>query len=287
MSALLNTSPSPNPGPGNNPVSGNKPGPNPDPGDGGRAEERQPWLHTLRVSSIRREFDDTWSYFLELPAQEIPALSFIPGQFIHLVAPGSPVSKPTVRHMSIASIPEDGHLRIAMSLASGSPYKQAFRSLRPGQYLQVFGITGAFTLDSLPERTPLVFIAGGIGITPIMSLMRHIAEKQLNHPWSLIHVANTHLFRSEIDQRFPENPRIYCSRRGIDSALDSLGLPVRKAEDRPRMGTPPPGRGHRAFEVRSAQYFLCGSGGFLETISRKLQDRGISPESIRREDFDH
>ncbi|KGE70965.1 ferredoxin--NADP reductase [Spirochaeta lutea] len=277
MSALLNTSPDPTPDSKKSHV----------PKDGGHGNAHPPWLHTLKVSAIRHEFDDTWSYFLELPPEKNPALTFIPGQFIHLVAPGAPVSKPTVRHMSIASIPEDGHLRIAMSLASGSPYKQAFRSLRPGQYLQVFGITGSFSLASLPEKTPLVFIAGGIGITPIMSLMRHIADKQLNHPWGLIHVANTHLFRSEIDQLFPENPRIYCSRHGIDSALDSPGLPAREAEERPQIGTPPPGQGHRTFEVQSTQYFLCGSGGFLASITRKLLDRGIPPESIRTEDFDH
>jgi ferredoxin-NADP reductase len=229
-------------------------------------DRKKPECRYLPVTEIRREFQDTWSYFLSFPDTSDPITTFVPGQYIHLVAPNAPVSKPTVRHMSIASIPEDGHLRLAMSLASRSPYKQAFRRLKPGDTLGVFGVSGTFTLQTLTPGTPLIFIAGGIGITPIMSLIRHIAAGSLDHPWKLLHVANTPLFKNEIADIFPDHPRLYCNRSGIDSSLETL-LP-----------SPQPTNQH---------YFISGSNSFLHALTSRMVARGITPATIHTEDFDH
>lgn len=101
--------------------------------------------------------------------------AFIAGQYVTITLPGlkNLPPKEQFRDFSIASPPEDGeYISIALR-RSESPFKKEL--LRDDRMPEVImeGPKGVFIL---PERLPqpVVFIAGGIGITPFLSIMRHL-----------------------------------------------------------------------------------------------------------------
>jgi ferredoxin-NADP reductase len=97
---------------------------------------------------------------------------FLPGQAIWLGAHGQDVRRP----YSIASSPEDalrdGRLELLVGVdASGEPGPHL--TLEPGRLVDIDGPVGRFTVPELPSATRFLFIAGGTGISPLRSMLRH------------------------------------------------------------------------------------------------------------------
>lgn len=220
------------------------------------AEPRDLSFHPAVLESLRREYAEVYTYAFR-PAEP---LVFEAGQHVHLSAPGVEVSKPMVRHMSVASAPGDELLEFSMDLATDSAYKQAFRAAQPGQISQIFKIGGEFTLE--PGATgPIVFLAGGIGITPIRSLIRHLEQTGRPRLWTLLHVSrDAFLYREELS-RLPF-PQQRVGRPQVEGALRRL-----------------------MSEQPQAIYYLCGSRNFLDGISQALRDLGLPEGQLRTEDF--
>ena len=74
------------------------------------------------------------------------------------------------RPLSIVSAPHEAQLTFATRI-SDSAFKTALKALQPGAGVSLVGPVGTFTLGEVSDR-PVVFIAGGIGITPFMSMIR-------------------------------------------------------------------------------------------------------------------
>lgn len=103
--------------------------------------------------------------------------SYTPGHYIFVGFPDTPSIKPLA--FSLASAPSEPFLVIAMR-DSHSPWKQAIKIAKIGQNLEISGPYGAFALHYHP-KTPAVFLAGGIGITPFRSMIVEEKRKQFPH----------------------------------------------------------------------------------------------------------
>jgi ferredoxin-NADP reductase len=106
-------------------------------------------------------------------AFEKPAgFTFKPGQSVDLtlVDPPETDAKGDRRALSIVTAPFEGELVFATRLRD-SAFKRVLWNLKPGAKVQVDGPFGSFGLHSDPARAA-VFLAGGIGITPFMSMIR-------------------------------------------------------------------------------------------------------------------
>lgn len=102
-------------------------------------------------------------------------VGFLPGQFAEITVPHSQADSRGVRRsFSISSPPNaDGQVSIAVRVPEkSSTYKKALLDLQPGQTVHVTGVGGDFVLPK-DASVPLVFVAGGIGITPFLSQLRH------------------------------------------------------------------------------------------------------------------
>ena len=74
--------------------------------------------------------------------------------------------------------------------------------MQPGQHIYLDGPFGSFSIDRQPHAKGYVFIAGGIGITPIMSMLRTLKDRRDQHPLILIYANNRWedvTFREEIE----------------------------------------------------------------------------------------
>lgn len=190
-----------------------------------------------------------------------PGVSFRAGQWLHLACQAQPSDRSMVRHMSIASAPHEGLVEFAMDLASGTPYKTTMAALRPGDQVAAFKLRGEFTVAEAPPG-PLCFLAGGLGITPIRSILRDLGHRGSKVTRQLVHVSRgPHLFAEEL------------------SALD---LPQTRTDH----------AGWNEFKADlfrgagpSTVFYVCGSQRFLDGIQADLAGAGVAPDRILSEDF--
>jgi ferredoxin-NADP reductase len=106
-------------------------------------------------------------------------VSFEPGQFAELTVPHSGVDgRGSRRSFSIASPPNpDGRVSFALRVPeNSSSFKKALLALEPGDTVHATGIGGDFLLPSDPSE-PVLLVAGGIGITPFLSQLRHESSR--------------------------------------------------------------------------------------------------------------
>lgn len=120
-------------------------------------------------------------------------LSFSAGQYIELEVPHRrPDARGTRREFSIVSAPEDlPILRIAFRDGRGpqSSFKKALAGVSPGDSLPVTGVWGDFVLPRDPESR-ILLVAAGIGVTPFVSQLRHLALSGAHRDIVLVYVAS-------------------------------------------------------------------------------------------------
>ncbi len=111
----------------------------------------------------------------ELTFRAKQRVNFLPGQYAELTVPHARADRRGIRRtFSISSPPKrDGTLSIAVRMPwKPSTYKKALLDLAPGQTVHATGVGGDFVLPK-DAAVPLLLVAGGIGITPFLSQLRH------------------------------------------------------------------------------------------------------------------
>ncbi len=194
-----------------------------------------------------------------MPNQPIP---FQAGQWIHLAAAEEPSDRSQVRHMSFCSAQGDGELEFTMDLATGSPYKEALRALEVGETVAAFKIRGEFPLPETIDL-PVFFLAGGIGITPMRSMLRDRVGRGKNlEDWALLHVSRgSCLFETEL---LGYGGRQWRMNRGAFQEIGEQILARQKPETR---------------------WWVSGSERFVEGMTELLRAQNIAEDKVKVETF--
>ena len=114
----------------------------------------------------------TWRFDFEKPE----GFQFKPGQYggFTLIDPPETDTGGITRRFSLLSAPHDKHLTIAMRIQQ-SAFKRVLKDLPINSEVKFAGPTGNFILHE-DNNVPAVFLAGGIGITPFYSIIKHTAQ---------------------------------------------------------------------------------------------------------------
>jgi ferredoxin-NADP reductase len=131
------------------------------------------------------ESENIWTFYLK---PDRP-LDYTAGQFIELTLKHhSPDSRGEKRWFTLSSAPSDEFLTITTRInqVKSSSFKKALTRLVPGQELTMSEPMGDFVLPKLIQ-TPLVFVAGGIGITPYHSILNWLIGTHAKRPIQLIY----------------------------------------------------------------------------------------------------
>ena len=220
----------------------------------------------------------TMAFHFQKPA----GFTFKPGQAMDVILLDSPsADAETTRHtFSIVTAPYEDKLVVATRMRD-SAYKQALKSVAIGSPVRLEGPSGSLTLHG--DRTrPAVFVAGGIGITPFMSVLRHATNNQLEQRILLL----------------------YANRRPEDAAfLDELQLLEGRNKNFQLFATmtqmdksrrPWNGETNRVDEVlitRAAGdlsapvYYVAGPPAMVEAMRQRLNGIGVGDDDIRSEEF--
>ena len=231
--------------------------------------------HDLKVIEVKTETPTIRSVRLGLGADEF---SFKPGQYC-LVS--LEVGEKKEDHaFSIAASPTRSGPLLFSTRRSDSPYKKSFFSLQPGDSVTVMGPMGRFVYDEASSYT--VFLSGGIGITPIKSMMEYVADRGLDHRLIL-------LFGNRSPDEIP-------FRRELDElAMKHSNLDVVHVVSRPDGGgepwSGPVGRIDEILirrhvpEFDRARYMICGPPGMVSGLRRLLEGMKVSGNQVKIENF--
>ncbi len=110
------------------------------------------------------------------------SLSFLPGQYFEwTLGNRRPDSRGVRRYFTISSSPTENDIRLGVRLEKdkGSSFKKSLLNLAPGQKIYAGNLSGDFTLPK-NKNEKIVFIAGGIGITPFRSMISFMLDKNEN-----------------------------------------------------------------------------------------------------------
>lgn len=151
------------------------------------------------VTDIQKEADGVWTIALTAPAG-VQRFDFLPGQFHFLTfrrAAHLPVEE---HHWTISSSPaETGLLR--STIKESGDFTATIGKTKRGDTALVYGPFGRFSYVLHPEERDLVFLAGGIGITPFMAMLRHMRDTQAKRTVTLVYGNTTErdiVFRDEL-----------------------------------------------------------------------------------------
>lgn len=209
-----------------------------------------------------------------------PGVEFRPGQFAWLKL-GESAFVFEEHPFTIASAATQPWRKEFTVKALGD-FSEILSGLRPGRRVHLDGPHGAFTLDGL-RSDGFVFVAGGVGITPMLSMLRTMADRGDRRPVllvvagrtadDLLHRADHEHLEQRLDLRLveilEEPPQDWHGEIGwlTRDILDSA-LPGRR------------GRWH-------FDYFVCGPGPMVAAATRILEeDWGIADRRIHTELFD-
>jgi ferredoxin-NADP reductase len=121
-------------------------------------------------------------------------LHFIPGQFLELSLPHKHADSRGIRRtFSIASSPNDEYIRLGITTSNlGSTFKQELLKLKKDTELRVTQIGGDFVVPKSSE--PLLFVAGGIGITPFRAVLDDLINREDHRDIVLLHALRSEDF---------------------------------------------------------------------------------------------
>lgn len=249
------------------------------------AEAPHGWegFSNFRVVRKERESDIITSFYLA-PADGGPVPDFKPGQYI-TVRVATPCGHTTMRNYSLSDKPGQGSFRISVKRETGAKADtpKGFVSnylhdiINVGSIVEVGPPCGEFFLDTeARHERPLVLLAAGIGITPLMSIVRAALDVTPDRRIVFVHACL--------------NEKVQAFRKTLDELAASHGnLSVHyRYSDAPTAG----GSGvidaaliDALVPDRDADYYFCGPKPFMVNIYQELLARGIPASQVYFEFF--
>jgi uncharacterized protein len=225
------------------------------------------------------------------PADHTALDVFLPGQHLlfKLHIPGHEI--PAFRYYSFSDIYIDQYYRVSVKKEC-VPDKDILRMglcssyisdvVKEGDFLEARGPSGDFYIN--PEEVhPLVLIAGGIGITPLLSMLKSIAQLNPQREVYFFYGVNEqgeHSFQGELNalKKKPTNFKIYTyynrvqpgDIKGVHYDYEGF-ITVEKI--------------HELLPAIHMDYYICGPGGMMHAITEALEKCGVAKEKIHTESF--
>jgi predicted ferric reductase len=231
---------------------------------------RRPW----RVVEVRPDVVSTWSLVIEPDGHD--GLSFAPGQFAWLKIGGSPWS--VEEHpFSFSSSAEQPAL-LAFGIKELGDFTSRIGQVPAGCRVLVDGPHGSFSCDLQPADA-FLFIAGGIGISPILSMIRTLADRGDRRPIRLVYACGRWErvgFRAELEKLEGRLDLriVYVLEEGHEGWTGPTGYVTRKVLE-PLL----------AEDVPSRQVFLCGPDAMMMVVERVLLECDVPRSGISMERF--
>ncbi len=202
--------------------------------------------------------------------------TFTAGQFIELTLPGHvEAGHPAHRWFTISSSPHESEISITTRVgdAAHTPFKRALDQLALGAEVSISEPMGDFVLPMLLQ-TPIVMVAGGIGITPFHSMLNWMSHTKEDRPVKLLYSVRTEddiIFQDSFERSHThativvEHPAAaWGGERGRLTAEMIIG--IEKPTD-------------------ESLFYLSGPEPFVQSLQADLRQHGVSNQQIVVDEF--
>lgn len=233
--------------------------------------QKKPYL----VETVVPQRGDVWNLVLRPRGHE--GLRFQPGQFAWIALEISPF-RMREHPFSFASSAETPD-RIEFGIKALGDFTKTIKDVKPGTKAFLDGPYGVFTSDRYENTAGFVFIAGGIGITPIYSILLTLADRDDERPMTLIYSSKTWediTYREEINALknrldltvihvLREPPDNWSGESGyVDKELLSRYIPKRPA---------------------TRNYFICAAPKMMDRVEQALHDLDVPVTHVHMEHY--
>jgi ferredoxin-NADP reductase len=203
-----------------------------------------------------------------------------PGQYfwVELVDPPYHDEKGARRHITAVTSPSQRGVLGLCTRLRDSAFKRSLAELPVGAEVEVEPPKGTFVLPDDPSH-PLVFVAGGIGITPFRSMLRYIEDERLPHRVTLIYSSRNRASAAFLDEL-----------EAIERANQNIRLIVTMTEDEAWPGEQRRIdtdflKSHLGKSLNEASYMVAGPPGFAKAVSAELEQAGVDSARIATDSF--
>lgn len=243
------------------------------------APSKGKWSGRLRVSRIFQETPDVKTFRLMNPLGGVLPFGFLPGQFLTVTV--APDGKPVRRGYTVASSPtQHDYAEITVKHEEGGVVSGYLHDhVKEGDQLECSGPSGSFIFTGR-ECKCILLIGGGVGITPMMSVLRYLTDRSWPGEIYLlygIHSPQDFIFRDELDylqRRYP-NLRVVVT-VSHPEGTDWKGPTGRISKELIAQSVP---------DLASRYVHICGPVSLMEAIKKALVELGVPAERIKSEAF--
>ncbi|MFG6146904.1 FAD-dependent oxidoreductase [Halobacillus sp. B23F22_1] len=175
--------------------------------------------------------------------------------------------KDSIRPFSVASSPSEGVIRITTRISEQpSEFKKALLELEEGLKITMSGPVGSFYLK---EKTPTLFLAAGIGITPFRAIVKQLEAEGDTHEKTieLLYLdSKPHIYKHELDELSADTSiNVHF--------LDSIEDMYHKTDQ------------FLASHKNNAHYFVAGPKSMVESMTNHLRKNHITKKNIKKDAF--
>lgn len=246
------------------------------------------WIDYRDFKVVKKvsESDVITSFYLDAVDGE-PFPSHQSGQFITIKAniPGEAYTH--LRQYTLSCAPGDRYYRISVKredALNGNPAgivsSYLHNQVEEGSILPISAPGGDFILDKQDDR-PLVLISGGVGLTPMMSMLETVIKSNPGREVTFIHAAKSgkvHAMRDRINEITEKHPQVTAY-----TIYDNPGPEDEGFYD--KQGYIVEAWLSSVIPTTDAAYYYCGPTGFMDAVHQHLTNLGVTAEDIHYEIF--
>ena len=220
------------------------------------------------VSKVEQHNDA--AVVLELDIESVPPV-FLAGQYVNIHVPGSAAH----RSYSFSSAPGESKIRFLIKRIPGGVMSTWLQSAQLGNKVEMTGPLGSFYLRAV-ER-PLLFLAGGTGLAPFLSMLEVLVRAKSQHKVHLIYGVTR-----ELDLVCVDAIEAYAGQ------LPNFTFSTVVAEDastHPRKGWVTQHIAPECLNDGDVDVYLCGPPPMVDAVRKYFDDNGVEPHSFHYEKF--
>lgn len=254
----------------------------------GAANQKGGW-DGFRHFIVDRKVDESdviTSFYLK-PKDHKEIAGFLPGQYISIKLEIPDEEFTHIRQYSLSDAPGRNYYRISVKRETsienpdGKVSNYLHDHVKEGDELKISAPAGDFVLD-LQKKTPIVLLSGGVGLTPMMSMLKTVVEVQPEREVTFIHAAensSVHALRDEVD---------LIAEKGNVNSFVFYDSPTEK--DRQNANFDFEGYVSKNWlkenvQIKEADFYFCGPTPFMKAIYCSLKELGVKEERIHFEFF--
>ena len=224
-----------------------------------------------RVKEIIPRTSNVTSFRFPRPA----GLEYKAGQFLYITI--KPAGKELSKHFSFSSSPtEKEHIEFTKKFTD-SEFSTALKTLKPGDWARIDAPFGNFTFEG--EHPKIGLLAGGIGITPLVSICKYCTDKCLNTRITLLYgcrTENDFAFKKELEAMQQQNPNLKIVFTVNEATSGWMGATGVINMDMVKQEIP---------DYQETMFYTCGPPPMVEVMEKLIESLGLPKTQLKREYF--